>query len=95
MVKINWKDQAAADLVNIAEFIRKDSEKYARLTITNIRERARQLKKFPASGKIVPELEQAKIRELIYRNYRIIYGIVSPDRIDIITVYHAARQLKP
>ena len=94
MVKINWTDQAIADLTTIAEFIRKDSEKYARLTVKNIRVRVRQLKQFPTSGKIVPENEKTEIRELIFGNYRIIYKIFSSTRIDILTVHHSARQLK-
>jgi len=94
MVKINWTDQAVEDLTNIAEFIRKDSEKYARITVKNIRDRASQLKRFPTSGKIVPEIEKTEIRELIFGNYRIIYKIFSSTRIDILTVHHSARQLK-
>jgi toxin ParE1/3/4 len=94
MVKINWTDQAVEDLTNIAEFIRKDSEKYARITVKNIRDRARQLKQFPTSGKIVPEIEKTEIRELIFGNYRIIYKIFSSTRIDILTVHHSAQQLK-
>lgn len=81
-------------MTKIAEFIGKDSIKYARLTINNIRERVRQLKHFPESGKIVPEIEIVEIRELIFGNYRIIYKILSPTRIDIITIHHSAKQLK-
>ncbi len=33
MVRINWTDQAIFDLINIAEFIAKDSKKYARYTV--------------------------------------------------------------
>lgn len=94
MVKINWTDQAIEDLTNIAEFIRKDSEKYARITVKNIRDRVRQLQQFPSSGKIVPEIEKTEIRELTFGNYRIIYKIFSSTRIDILTVHHSARQLK-
>jgi len=32
MAHLNWNGQAIADLTNIAEFIRKDSAKYARVT---------------------------------------------------------------
>jgi toxin ParE1/3/4 len=94
MVRINWTDQSIDDLTNIAEFIRKDSEKYARIVVKNIRDRVMQLKQFPASGKLVPEIERSEIRELIYGNYRIIYSIISSNRIDILTIHHSARQLK-
>lgn len=93
MAKINWTDQAIIDLTNIADFIAKDSVKYARLTTKNIRERVRQLKSFPTSGRIVPETETPEIRELIFGNYRLIYKIFSSNRIDIITIHHSSRQL--
>jgi len=51
MVKIVWTEQALNDLVNIAEFIRRDSEKYARITVRKLRERVWQLKLFPYSGR--------------------------------------------
>ncbi|MFZ6013112.1 MAG: type II toxin-antitoxin system RelE/ParE family toxin [Bacteroidota bacterium] len=34
------------------------------------------------------------MRELIDGNYRIIYEIISTDRINILAVYHSARDLK-
>ncbi len=95
MVKINWTDQAISDLINIAEFIRKDSDKYAILTVKKIRERVKQLKDFPMSGKVVPEYENTEIRELVLGNYRIIYQFHSEYNIDILTLHHSARNLEP
>jgi len=43
---------------------------------------------------MVPEIEDESIRELILGSYRIIYKIVSQERIDILTVHHSARMLK-
>lgn len=93
MVKINWTTQAKNDLISIAEFIGKSSRKYARIQIQRIRERTRQLKEYPNSGRVVPELENPRIRELILGNYRIIYCLVSDERIDILTVHHSAQLL--
>jgi plasmid stabilization system protein ParE len=80
-------------LINIADFIAKDSVRYAKITVTRIRIAAKQLKKFPLSGRIVPETEADNIRELILGNYRIIYSIVSSSRVDILTVHHSAKRL--
>lgn len=91
MVEINWTPQARNDLISIAEFIGKNSRKFARIQVHRLRERTRQLKEHPESGRIVPELENPKIREVILGNYRIIYCIVSDNRIDILTVHHSAR----
>jgi len=94
MVKINWTQQSIDDLINIAEYIRNDSEKYAKLTVKRLKTRVSQLKYFPKSGRIVDELNDENIRELIDGNYRIIYKVVSPHQLDVLTVHHAARRLK-
>lgn len=94
MVQINWTFQAVNDLKNIAEYISYDSVKYARLQIFRIRQRTSILTSQIYSGKIVSEIEENTIRELIEGNYRIIYKIVSEERIDILTVHHTSRDLK-
>jgi toxin ParE1/3/4 len=93
MVSISWTDQAVFDLTNIAEFISKDSPTYARNTVNRIRTAVNQLKQFPLSGRIVPETNLETIREIIIGNFRIIYLVVSAQRIDILTVHHSARRL--
>jgi toxin ParE1/3/4 len=93
MVQINWTFQAKDDLQNIAEYISKDSENYARLQILRIRQRSKILISQTHAGKIVPEIENQNVRELIEGNYRIIYRIVNERRIDILTVHHSARDL--
>ena len=45
----------------------------------------------PNMGRIVPEIGDESIRELIYRQYRIIY-IVDDGSAEILTVYHSSRQ---
>lgn len=93
MVKINWTSQAKSDLISIAEFIAQGSTKYAQLHVKRIRERVKQLSNFPDSGRIVPELDNPRIREVILGNYRIIYLLATNERIDILTVHHSAKLL--
>lgn len=93
MARLNWTPQAKDDLITIAEYIAQDSQKYARIEIQRLRERARQAAKFPNSGRVVPELQNPQIRELILGNYRIIDTIVDEKDIDILTVHHSARML--
>ncbi|MCC5668610.1 type II toxin-antitoxin system RelE/ParE family toxin [Nostoc sp. CHAB 5784] len=45
------------------------------------------------SGRVVPEIAQEDIREIIFGNYRIVY-LVSDDQVNILTVFHSSRQLK-
>jgi plasmid stabilization system protein ParE len=74
MVQINWTLQATSDLKDIAEYISKDSKKYAKLQIVRIRFRTRILTSQIYSGKNVMEIGKNNIRELIEGNYRIIYS---------------------
>jgi len=41
-------------------------------------------------GRIVPELDEPNIRELILRNYRIIYRILEK-KIQIVRLFHGSR----
>ncbi|MFA6260666.1 MAG: type II toxin-antitoxin system RelE/ParE family toxin [Bacteroidia bacterium] len=93
MVSINWTEQAKNDLVSIAGFIAQDSVKYARITVQNIRTSVIQLRKYPRSGRLVPEASNENIRELIHGNYRIINWLKDVDRIDILTVHHSSMLL--
>ena len=93
MARLNWTDQSINDLVNIADFIARDSVRYAKITVGRIRVAARQLKIYPLSGRKVPESDIESIREIILGNYRIIYSIISKDKIDILTVHHSAKRL--
>ena len=94
MVQINWTEQAVLDLKDIKFYISKDSVYYAQKTIAKIRFRTQILKLFPKSGRIIPEIEVENYRELIEGNYRIMYKIVDAYRIDILSVFHSARNLK-
>jgi toxin ParE1/3/4 len=93
MVRINWTKQAFSDLKSIAEYISKDSKFYAKREVLKIRNATSILKTLPLSGKIITEITKSDFREIIQGNYRIIYKIVSIQRIDIITIHHASRSL--
>jgi toxin ParE1/3/4 len=56
MVQINWTLQATSDLRNIAEYISKDSKKYANFQIVRIRSRTKILTAQIHSGKMVNKL---------------------------------------
>ncbi|WP_026976695.1 type II toxin-antitoxin system RelE/ParE family toxin [Flavobacterium tegetincola] len=93
MVRINWTKLAVSDLLNIYEYISKDSKRYAEMQVVRIKVSTKVLVLFPLSGKVVAEIDQKEIRELIEGKYRIIYKLVSPTQIDILTVHHSARDL--
>ena len=64
MVIINWTEQAEEDLKDIFDFIARDSEKYAHLQISRIRNRTKILKNQPYIGKRNAEFGHDHVREL-------------------------------
>ena len=48
----------------------------------------------PRSGRVVPELDQDLVREVLLGNYRIIYRLLN-DEVQVITIHHGARLLDP
>lgn len=91
MVEIIWTDNAIGDLLEIGEFIGKDSPKYAELTVSTLFYLPSVLIHHPKAGKVVPEFAKPDIRELISGNYRLIYRIVNYERIDVLTVHYCSR----
>jgi toxin ParE1/3/4 len=93
MVEVIWTIQSIEDIENIADYIAKDSEKYAQIQVQDFFEAAKILEEFPNAGRIVPELNDKEIREIIVGFYRIIYHILTKEKIEILTVYHSYRLL--
>jgi addiction module RelE/StbE family toxin len=87
---IRWAPQAADDLAAIRDFIARDSPQYARLVCQRIMAKIEQLTSFPLMGRVVPELENPAVRELIVAPYRIVYR-VRADVVEVATIFHAAR----
>jgi len=50
------------------------------------------LVRFPRLGRVVPEVQDENIRELMHQHYRIIYRIAG-ERIEILTIVHGSRDL--
>lgn len=93
MVEINWTEQSLVDIDNIAEFIAKDSLKYAQIQVQHFFDSVEHLQSQPKAGRIVPETNDTNIREIIVGFYRVIYLITSDKQIDIITIHHSKRLL--
>jgi toxin ParE1/3/4 len=94
MVKVKWTKQAIKDVDNIAEYIAKDSKKYAFLQTHRFFEAVKILSQFPKTGKAVPEVNNENIREILLGNYRIIYRLKNDNTIHILTIHHSKRLLK-
>ena len=93
MVQLKWLKSAKDDLKEIYDYISFDSKRYAKLQVERIQNRTEILKRQIESGKIVDEINDTKIREIIEGNYRIIYEIVNKSEVNILMVHHGARDL--
>ena len=93
MVEVNWTYRSIEDVYEIRKYYQSLSVKYAEQLTDKIFGKESFLKKHPRVGRIVPELDREEIRELIYKNYRIVYSIISPEPIDILTVHNGLSPL--
>lgn len=93
MGKIRWTEKSSGNLKAIYEYIANDSKTYATRFIKSLIRATEKLEKMPGCGRLVPELKNYDLREVIYRNYRIIYRIVVNDTPEILAVIHTARDI--
>lgn len=90
--KIVWTLRSREDLHGLAAFIAKDNPSAAVKLGDLIFSRVDALEKFPELGRIVPECNQPNIREIVVKNYRIVYRIHPKEKfLDILRVWHGAR----
>jgi len=82
-----WSKPAKHDLRSIHDHIASDSKFYATKVVRDIIEKTEKLKDFPLIGRMVPEIEDPDIRELIVYSYRLIYK-VSSTTIEILSLIH-------
>jgi addiction module RelE/StbE family toxin len=93
VVEIIWLEEARLDLKDIFDYISRDSKRYAQRQVDKVFERAQLLLTHINAGKIVEEIGQSEIRELIEGNYRIVYRIIDKEKVHILLVHHGARDL--
>jgi len=86
-MKIIWSPLALERAGEISAYIASDNPAAAARWIKAIFAKVEQLQLAPQSGRVVPEVGNSEIRELIYGNYRIIYRVESR-RVAILTIRH-------
>lgn len=87
-----WSDPAIEDLNSVFKYICADSRHYAEKMIGIALEKSEMLNEFPGMGRIVPEQNNDKIREVFVYSYRMIYQI-SNSNVEILAFIHEARDL--
>jgi toxin ParE1/3/4 len=89
---VEWSTRARTDIRELHAYIAKDSLLYARRFVEKVFKAVETLTDHPHIGRKLPEADREDIREIIFRNYRIIYRI-SPERVYIVTIVHGSRNL--
>jgi len=90
VAEIVWSPQSVEDVESIRDYMNRDSPHFAALVAQRIVDAVEHLGRFPESGRIVPEFGDPRLREALWRNYRIVYRS-SPTVVEIVTVFHGAR----
>ena len=95
--RLVWTATAASDLQAIHAFIAGDSPRYASLTVGRLVRAVGRLRDHPESGRIVPELGRADVREVIHGAYRIVYRLRGEqgeqvEVAEVLTVFRGSRR---
>jgi plasmid stabilization system protein ParE len=73
--KIIWSPASRDDLRDIVRFIARDNPQRAESFGYELMRRTDILQQHPEAGRVVPEYRNPKLREIIYRPYRIVYRL--------------------
>lgn len=93
MAHVVWTTRAQADLAEVAEYHAARSPGFAEALVRRLLSAVGRLEIFPRSGRAVPEIADESMREVVYRDYRIIYlHDEVDDRVEVLSVFHSSRQ---
>lgn len=92
-MKLLWTEEAISNLREIEEFIARDNAETAIKFVDELIDKAETLLENPKKGRGVPELSIKQIREILYKNYRVVY-ILKQNSIDILTVFEEHKLLR-
>ena len=92
-MKLLWTNEALVRLREIEEYISKDNPKAAADFVDKLISLAETITDNPEKGRIVSELSIEFIRELLHKNYRIVY-LIKKKSIDVLTVFEGHQLVK-
>jgi len=85
MTAIAWTESALADLESIRGSLARDSEPFANRVLERLMESIDRVLPVPRIGRVVAEIGDERIRELLFQTYRLIYR-ADADRILVLSV---------
>lgn len=88
--RIRWTAKAVDDLEAIRAFISRSSPLYRSLVVRPLVLAVSQIERHLLSGRIVPKLGHADVRELVRGNFRVVYRL-QRDTVELLTAFRATR----
>lgn len=91
--RVRWTPRAALLLEEVGRRLADESPSAAAKLVADLLEAAESLATFSDRGRRVPELNDSLYRELLTRDYRLVYR-ASPDEVVVIALIHGARDFR-
>lgn len=89
--RVTWTEEARSSLDEALSYVVQESPQGARLILEQALEAAAGLATMSERGRIVPEQDDANVREVFVGRYRLLYE-VKPTEVLILTFLHGARE---
>jgi len=95
VARVRLTEQAQNELDAIIEYYeRVGAADFAEVFEEKMIAKIRTLERFPRMGRMVPEIGDEAIREVLYRNHRIVYVVDRDDEeVEVLTIFHSSQQL--
>ena len=94
MARVTWSSKALDELDAICDFIAETSPRRGRKLWEDLFSAADRLEVFPRYGRVVSEIGDEALREIVHRGYRLVYH-VAEDEVKVLTVFHSAKPFGP
>ena len=91
-MRVDWTDLALDRADEIAQHIAADDREAAVRWMVGPFDAADRLSDFPESGRMVSELEERGVRELVYGAYRVFYRV--GDAVRVLSVRHGSQLIR-
>jgi plasmid stabilization system protein ParE len=92
MARLIWSPRSLQDLIDICDFVARDSRQRAAELADLFIELVERLPEQPHAGSIVPEYDRSDLRERFLFKYRVLYLIRDTD-VEVVRILHGARNL--
>ena len=91
-MRLLWSPLAAEQAEEAVAYIAADDPVAAQAWVGQLLERVESLRRFPDSGRVLPELQREDIREIIVGAYRVVYRR-REESVAIVAIRHQARDV--